>query len=156
MGQKWGFYKFPLDPAHDQPAIGDELCWRAVEMPTPLITAEDVEYFRAGSPKVALGFDLARPLKTQLEEAKRFLVILQRRLQQNGQLHQYTVAGRREQWTLCLRALDGEASGASSTELATGIFPNDPSPESRLKRILFEAYALMQGKYREILSLPSS
>ncbi len=117
MGQKWGFYKFPPDPADDR--RGDEpVTWRETASPVEVLDHSDTEHLIPGSPKVALGFDLSQPLKAQFDEARRQLVVMQRRLQKSSALDAYTVTGRRDHWALCLRLLDAEAAGAAPSDIS--------------------------------------
>jgi hypothetical protein len=66
MGAKWGFHKFPLDPARSTPPTPDELSWRP---PPPAAPLPEGDVYR-----LDLAFDLARPLPPQLEAAKLRLV----------------------------------------------------------------------------------
>lgn len=145
MGQKWGFYKFPPDPADDR--RGDEpVTWRETPDPVQVLDAGDTEHLVPGSPKVALGFDLARPIKPQFEDARRLLTVLQRRLRQEGALEAYTVAGRRQLWTTSLRLLDAETAGAEPAELASALAPN-----SDLEGLRTETRHWLEN-YRDILT----
>ncbi|MBU1224066.1 MAG: hypothetical protein KKA22_00910 [Gammaproteobacteria bacterium] len=126
MGAKWGFHKFPLDPARTAPAP-DELSWRPPPQPD---THADAPY------RLDLTFDLSLPLSPQLEAAKFRLVSRAAELRRQGLAAPKTVANQRARWTTMLRLLDGAAEpDADSTEL------------------LDEARALVAGGYREILRL---
>ncbi|MHB0974599.1 MAG: transcriptional regulator domain-containing protein [Thiobacillus sp.] len=126
MGAKWGFHKFPLDPARTAPAA-DELSWRPP--PQPATPADDVY-------RLDISFDLSLPLPPQLEAAKFRLVSRAAELRRQGFAAPKTVANQRARWTAMLRLLDGDAApDAGSTEL------------------LDEARVLVAGGYRDILRL---
>jgi hypothetical protein len=126
MGAKWGFHKFPLDPARSAPAP-DELSWR----PPPQTEAPvDAPY------RLDITFDLSLPLPPQLEAAKFRLVSRAAELRRQGLAAPRTVANQRARWTTMLRLLDGAAvADADAADL------------------LDEAQALVTGGYREILRL---
>ncbi len=103
MGAKWGFYKFPLDPACEAPAP-DELSWR----PPPADAAIDP------ATRVDIRFDLALPLPPQLEAAKFKLVSRTADLRRQGHAVPHSVANQRDHWAALLRQLDGiDASDAT-------------------------------------------
>ncbi|AAZ96970.1 hypothetical protein Tbd_1017 [Thiobacillus denitrificans ATCC 25259] len=123
MGAKWGFYKFPLDPACIAPAP-DELSWR----PPPQQEREIEAPYR-----LDVAFDLSLPLPPQLEAAKFRLVSRAADLRRQGYAAPKTVANQRAHWTTMLRLLDGAAAADAD---ATGL--------------LDEARTLAAGGYREI------
>lgn len=125
MGAKWGFYKFPLDPARVAPPP-DELSWR----PPPQSEREIEAPYR-----LDVAFDLALPLPPQLEAAKFRLVSRAAELRRQGLAAPKTVASQRARWSAMLRLLDGAAADEDATEL------------------LREARGLVAGGYREILRL---
>ncbi|MBI3430799.1 MAG: hypothetical protein HY018_01145 [Hydrogenophilales bacterium] len=126
MGAKWGFYKFPLDPAQSAPGP-DALSWRPPPQPDASVEAPY---------RVDIAFNLSLPLPPQLEAAKFRLVSRAAELRRQGLTAPKTVANQRTRWTAMLRRLDGdETADADSTEL------------------LDEARALVAGGYREILRL---
>ncbi|KAB2318677.1 hypothetical protein F8A86_09900 [Betaproteobacteria bacterium SCN1] len=96
MGAKWGFYKFPLDPACDAPAP-DALSWR----PPP--ADRDID----AATRVDIAFDLSLPLPPQLEAAKFKLVSRTADLRRQGHAVPRSVANQRAHWTALLRQLDG-------------------------------------------------
>lgn len=125
MGAKWGFHKFPFDPARTAPAP-DELSWR----PPPQSDSEvEAPYL------VDIAFDLSLPLPPQLEAAKFRLVSRTVELRRQGLAAPKSVANQRARWTAMLRLLDCDAA------------PDDAED------VLLEAQALITGGYREILRL---
>ena len=157
MGARWGFYKFPLDPAIDTPVIGEQLAWRPVEREARRVGPHDGAYLGGEEGKLALGFDLRLPLREQVELAKRYLQAEQRRQRQEEGLKAATAANLKGRWTLCLRVLDGEAEGHSLDELARTLFGDiDDAGERReaARACLAEAQALRDGGYRRIAVLP--
>ena len=156
MGEKWGFYKFPLDPASERPQAGLQLHWREVEQVMPVVEDAASPYLEPVDTRIALGFDLDMPLREQLERAKRLLQARQGRLRRSGAISMQTVAGRRGDWTLMLRILDGVASGADLIEIARvlGAGLQKPLQEADITALHERAQALMQGGYRRLLQIP--
>jgi len=158
MGSKWGYYKFPLDPAVDTPIIGEQLVWRAVTRPARELKAGDVDYLDPepghDRSKLALGFDLSLPLKEQLETARIFLAARQASLRQAGEISPRTVASCAPRWTLCLRALDARSADASGADAAKTLFPHDPAPLEAYYALSRQADALARGGFHSILSVP--
>lgn len=103
MGAKWGFYKFPLDPARTAPGP-DELAWRPPPPATP--RAEDDPL------RVDFAFDLALPLPPQLEAARIRLASRAAQLRRTGAVAPMTVANQSPRWRAMLRLLDAAAAGA--------------------------------------------
>lgn len=157
VGARWGLYKFPLDPAADDPVPGEQLVWRHTDAGAVRIGPDSRDYLDDDPRRVALGFDLSLPLREQIEHAKRYLQARQSGLRRQGRVQMRTVANLRQGWTRCLRALDGEAAGSSQAELAEGLFGHRPidARSDALARCLDEARRLRDGGYREILRLPS-
>ncbi|MDP1927023.1 MAG: DUF6499 domain-containing protein [Thiobacillus sp.] len=130
MGAKWGFYKFPLDPARSTPPEPDELAWR----PPPASNAPSDTTYR-----LDISFDLSLPLPPQLEAAKFRLVSRATELRRNGLTAPMTVANQRERWLRMLRLLDG------------GEILNEDDAA-----LLREAQAMANDGYRDILRLAES
>jgi len=130
MGAKWGFYKFPLDPARTTPPEPDELAWRP---PSLSDAPPDTAY------RLDISFDLSLPLPPQLEAAKFRLVSRAAELRRKGLAAPMTVANQRERWTHMLRLLDAEAAGVSVDEEDVAL--------------LCEAQVMVQGDYLGILRL---
>jgi hypothetical protein len=126
MGAKWGFHKFPLDPARIAPAP-DELSWRPPPHPDAPV---DAPY------RLDLTFDLSLPLPPQLEAAKFRLVSRAAELRRQGHAAPKAVANQRARWTMMLCLLDGDAA-----------------PDADTTDLLDEARTLVAGDYREILRL---
>jgi len=130
MGAKWGFYKFPLDPARTTPPEPDELAWRP---PSLSDAPPDTAY------RLDISFDLSLPLPPQLDAAKFRLVSRAAELRRKGLAAPMTVANQRERWTHMLRLLDAEAAGVSVDEEDAAL--------------LCEAQVMVQGDYLGILRL---
>ena len=147
MGAKWGFHKFPLNPAMVAPTP-EQLGWRPMHVGARTVTAEHRDYLGESPTRVALGFDLNLPLPPQLEAAKFHLVSLQTRLRKEGMPVPATVASRRADWMRYLRLLDAEASGTPREEIGTSL-------ECRnVAEALEAARDLRDRGYRRILLLP--
>jgi hypothetical protein len=131
MGAKWGFHKFPLDPALNIPPTPDQLSWHPPSASEPR-PADDV--YRLDIP-----FDLSLPLPPQLEAAKFRLVSRVAALRRSGHAVPMSVANQRARWTQMLRLLDTEAAGETSGE------------ENAV--LLCDAQAMVHGGYRDILRL---
>lgn len=130
MGAKWGFYKFPLDPARAAPAP-DELSWRP-RPPAEPRTADDPL-------RMDIAFDLALPLPPQLEAAKFRLVSRAAELRRKGLAAPLTVASQRAHWSTLLRALDAVAAGEPLSAEAAAL--------------LDEARAMTRRGYLDILRM---
>lgn len=152
MGEKWGFYKFPLDPATEQPRIGEQLSWRELEESAHVVKGAGSLYLEGHAGRIALGFDLELPLRSQFETAKRFLQMHQARLRREGVLTLQSVSSHSEKWTLMLRLLDGLRAGEDLGDIYTVI--GQGSAEGTAANLLAETEALVNGGYREILRLP--
>lgn len=131
MGAKWGFHKFPLDPARAAPPGPAELSWRPPPVPDP---GTIDEAYRLDIP-----FDVSLPLPPQLEAAKFRLVSRASELRRNGLTAPMTVANQRARWTKMIQLLDAEAAGEWIDE--------------RNRALLQEAHAMRNGGYLEILRL---
>jgi len=152
MGSKWGFYKFPLHPATEQPCIGEQLSWREVETSARVVQDPGSPYLDGQAGHIALGFDLDMPLRSQFETAKSFLQMRQARLRREGMLTLQTVSSNRERWTLMLRLLDAVQAGEHADDIATlSGQQRQGEPDATL---LAEAQVLCSGGYRDILRLP--
>ena len=125
MGAKWGFYKFPLDPACRTPPGPDALSWRP-----PPATPIDAAY------RLDISFDLALPLPPQLEAAKFRLAGRTAELRRQGLAAPRTVANQRAPWTRMLRLLDG-----------------DEAPNAENVALLSEARVIAEHGYLDILHL---
>lgn len=147
MGARWGFYKFPPDPADDDPVGAGRLVWREVETDIPLISADDLEWLGHDVARVALGFDLSLPLRDQLERAKRTLQAMQRQRQKSGRIEMASVRGQRESLRLMLQLLDAESGGADNMTLE--------SIDAAWYTLLEQAHGLREGGYRRLTVLPS-
>ena len=129
MGAKWGYYKFPLDPARTTPPGPDELSWRPPPAASPRVP-DDVY-------RLDIAFDLSLPLPAQLEAAKFRLVGRAAELRRQGLPAPMTVENQRARWTRMLQLLDDTASG-------------EPTAQSDAP-LLRDAQAMTQGGYLDIL-----
>ncbi len=130
MSAKWGFYKFPLDPARAAPAL-DELSWRPPPPAEPRATDDPL--------RMDLAFDLALPLPPQLEAARFRLVSRAAELRRKGLAAPLTVASQRAHWSTLLRALDAVAAGEPLSAEAAAL--------------LDEARAMTRRGYLDILRM---
>jgi len=152
LGARWGFHKFPPDPADDDPVGGGRLTWRERPADQALeLGPGDGAWLGADRGRVALGFDLRLPLRDQIEQAKRHLQMAQRQRVRDGSVVPASVAGLRDCWTRCLRLLDAESPD-----------PAAPAPLEELAGewsaawLLAEAHRLRDGGYLDILRLPEA
>ena len=142
MGAKWGFRKFPPDPAVSAP---EDLTWRDVP-----IDVEVFDFDQVGAPKpetLALCFDLSLPLPAQLEAAKRHLISHRQARTKAGALPPRNLREGASRWRLDLRMLDALASGAMLCDFANVL--GLAAPEQDLETAL----ALRNGGYRRLLQL---
>jgi hypothetical protein len=143
MGAKWGFRKFPIDPAIDFP---EELSWR--EQPIGVETVSAAGIAALPPERIALAFDLSLPLDAQLEAARRELALRRHSLAKSGRLPPLSARQGAPIWGKWLRLLDGLEAGASLSEIGRGLDLADPTTEAR------EALAMRESGYRRILMLP--
>jgi hypothetical protein len=145
FGARWGFYKFPPDPADDDPVGDGRLVWRELEESIPLLMQGDAEWLGEDPARVALGFDLGLPLRHQLERAKRTLQVLQRQRQRSGEVQALSLRTQRAALTTMLRLLDGEAAGAGEEDMQA--FCSD------WRDLLAQAHRLRDDGYRRLAGL---
>lgn len=152
LGAKWGFHKFPNDPAIAAPDLDEPPAWRTESMELPLIGPQDTDYLGADAARVALGFDLGLPLGEQIERAKLKLGALKAARRRAGTLLPRSIAALRARWTVYLRLLDADAAGIAAREaLAVLSAEGLPVPESGLA----EPSRLCADAYRWIVGLPA-
>lgn len=131
MGAKWGFYKFPLDPARTTPPDPAELSWRPPPAPAPR-AAEDCY-------RLDIAFDLSLPLPPQLEAARFRLIGRAAELRRSGRAAPVTAASQHPRWSQMLELLDAEAAGSAL--------------DARDSVLFDEARAMVNGGYLGILRL---
>jgi len=156
MGAKWGFYKFPLDPATQQPVIGEQLTWREVNESAQLVEDADSPYLDGQAGHVVLGFELDLPLRRQLELAKRFLQARQARLRREGKITMRLVSSQKDRWCVMLRLLDGLQAGEDLQAVYPVVrgWPDGLDSDNSAATVLNEAEKLVNGGYREMLRIP--
>ena len=151
LGARWGFHKFPPDPADDDPVGAGRLTWRERPLrPIHVVADGEREWLGADPARVGIGFDLRLPLREQLEQAKRSLQMMQRRRRRDGGVVPLSVATCRERWTRCLRLLDAESGGSADPALLAAL-----AGDSDLDALRAEASGLRNRGYLEILDLPN-
>jgi hypothetical protein len=145
LGARWGFHKFPPDPADDDPVGEGRLNWRkGEEVPLPVVEGRSPHL--AEQPEMlALLFDLSLPLKPQLEQARRQLQMAAARRRRQGRLVPKRVATLRPRWKQLLRLLDAEAAG--ELDEARQVLDVEG-------KLLEEARALVAGGYLELVRIP--
>jgi hypothetical protein len=155
MGEKWGFYKFPLDPDTRQPRIGAQLAWRAVGATVEPVAPGDTRYLGEDPRHVALGFDLALPLRWQLEEARHFLQVARAGLRRDKTVRMLTVSGCRHDWRIMLRLLDAMTQGVEPREAFAQLEAQCETPdEGGFDDLLQRARKLAAGRHRDVLLIP--
>lgn len=142
MGAKWGFRKFPIDPAV---AFPENLAWR--EQPVTVETADVDALAGLTAQQVALGFDLALPLDIQIEAARRKLALLRHGLAKSGQLPPLTVRQGAALWAGWLRLLDATEAGVPLADIGRALGMADPPGA------LAQARVMSRQGYRRILQL---
>jgi hypothetical protein len=146
MGARWGFYKFPPSPQDDDPVGAQRLQWRPVEESTPIIGPSDKGWLGDDANRVALGFDLALPLRDQIERAKRTLQLMQRERQKSGQVRALSLRRLCASLCLMLQLLDAEEADADTSAIES-VGPDWAS-------LLEQAHGLRDGGYRRLAVLP--
>lgn len=142
LGAKWGFRKFPPDPAITLP---QDLTWREFPIEVESIDCEQRVVFPAEI--VALRFDLSLPLPAQLEAAKRRLIGLRQLRTKACVLPPRTLSEGAKFWRRCLRVLDALKSGALAGDIAGTLALQAPDQD------IDAALALQNGGYRRLLQL---
>ncbi len=142
MGAKWGFRKFPVDPAVDFP---EALAWRDQPIEVEPVCAAQVDLFPAE--RVALGFDLSLPLDAQLEAARRKLALLRHGMAKSGALPPLSLRQGAPVWRVWLRMLDGLDAGAGLPEIGLALELADPAGALAAARVT------CRKGYRRILML---
>ncbi len=144
LGARWGFYKFPVDPAEDDPIGQGLLAWRPLAQDPEILGVADAAWLGGDPARVALGFDLSLSLREQIEGARRLLIVLQRQRTRQGAVRVLTPAARAEDWTRFLRLLDAEAAGVEPARIGARLGGPGIAVDRR------EAHALVEGGYRRI------
>ena len=147
LGAQWGFYKFPPDPADDDPVGGGRLVWR--DPPLETLWLEAGQDWPQGKAMAAISFDLGLPLAPQLEQAKRRLQIEQRRRIGEGVIAPPRIEDHAHRLCRLLRLLDGEAAGADELQMAKVMEIDATACRAQLG----EARGLRDGGYRRLLLL---
>ena len=157
MGEKWGFYKFPLDPATQRPLIGEQLSWREVDELVHLVEDADSPFLDGQAVHVTLGFELDLPLRRQLEVARRFLQLRQARLRREGKITLRLVSNQKDRWCVMLRLLDGMQEGVALEVVYAVLNEQGAIVESDGSAVILrnEAEELVNGGYRKLLRLPA-
>ncbi len=146
LGARWGFYKFPPDPADDDPVGNNRLNWREQQECAVHVDADDSSWLGERDDRVAFGFDLGLPLREQIERTKRQLQILQRHRLRSGRLTLRSIRGISAHLAEALRLLDALAAGASRQQC------NERVPGGGCT--LDQAEHLRDGGYLELVLLP--
>lgn len=144
MGAKWGFRKFPIDPAINLP---DELAWREFPISVEIIQPDVFTEHLQMPEKLALNFDLSLPLPTQLEAAKRQLIAARQLRAKEGSLPPRGLREGASIWRLWLRLLDALETGETLNSIAEALALGEPD------RVAAAAIAMRSGGYRRILML---
>jgi hypothetical protein len=150
MGQKWGFYKFPIDPTVERPELGIELLWRDVSFPPMIIEAADTDWLGTNPARLAYGFDLSQPLVPQFAEAQRFLRLLQRQRCKQGSVTLETPQQRQHEWRHYLRYLDAETASIPAEQIIQVLQLKEPAMFRQ------QAHEMIHSGYRRILHLSNT
>ena len=146
LGARWGFYKFPPDPRIED-AVGEGLLtWREVPRETVVLNTGKFDWLEGAPSRVAIGIDLAWPLREQIEQAKRTLQRLQRQRRLAGELEMVSARRLAGPFVSMVRLLDAVAADARPDQL--GRIEADWQP------LLDEAMALRDDGYRGLAALP--
>lgn len=152
MGEKWGFYKFPLDPATNNPVSEVQLTWRQPVLVPVCVAATDMDYLGQRSDCVALGFQLNNQLKEQIETAKRYLQAQQSKRRRQGQIAIQKRSELAKEWCLMLRYLDGINGQHKLADLKKSLL-EDANTEPDWDRVVAEAQQLVSGGHRSLLQV---
>lgn len=142
LGARWGFHKFPPNPADDDPVGEGRLSWRP-QQDDPLPTLGEVGADLQPE-QMALVFDLSLPLRTQLDQARHQLQLESSRRRREGVLTPKRVATLKNHWIELLRILDAESLG--QVDVARERFGDEAIQEAR---------RLMNKGYLDLLKIPA-
>ncbi|TNF96044.1 MAG: hypothetical protein EP297_10865 [Gammaproteobacteria bacterium] len=137
MGAKWGFYKFPVAPDVALAKVPDQLLWREIDV-KPLLV-ENPEDIQQDESIVTLSFNLAWPLKPQLESGQRQLRGMKAKFQRTAQ--SYTP----ENLKRFIRLLDAKKENADIEEIITELYGGD---DEMYHDDIVLVTALLSGDYR--------
>ena len=143
LGAKWGFRKFPIDPAILLP---DSLSWR--EFPIRVAAIENGGFVPSPD-RLALIFDLALPLPAQLEAAKNRLIAASNRLARSGNQAPRNQREGAPIWLTQLRILDALAASEALPTIAQALNLH----ATGLEVLVEAAIAMRDGGYRRLLML---
>ncbi len=142
MGAKWGFRKFPLDPAI---ALPEDLAWREFPLEVDILSAGAT--WRPQAQQLALIFDLSLPLPAQLEAAKHQLIGQRMACGRDGKLPPRSLREGAPHWRRSLRWLDALVAGKAPDTIAQTLASATPAQNAAM------AIALRDGGYRRLLQL---
>lgn len=142
MGAKWGFRKFPIDPAITFP---EDLAWREFPLEVGVLAAG--VSWQPQAEQLALTFDLSLPLPAQLEVAKRHLIAQRMARSRVGTLPARSLREGAPLWRRSLRCLDALAAGVTAEQIAQVL------PSSAPQQDAARAIELRDGGYRRLLQL---
>jgi len=145
LGAKWGFRKFPIDPAILLP---DALSWR--EFPIQIEAIEE-GCITPSPDTLALNFNLALPLSAQLEVAKHRLIAASNRRARAGELPPRNLREGGNIWMAQLRILDALAAGETMPKIAQAL--NLSAVQVEAEKASQAAIAMRDGGYRRLLML---
>lgn len=142
MGAKWGFRKFPIDPAIELP---EDLAWRTFPLEVGTLPAGAT--WQPQTQQLALIFDLSLSLPAQLETAKHHLISQRMACGREGTLPPKNLREGAPHWRLSLRWLDALATGNVPDAIAQTLASDTPAEDA------IAALALRDGGYRRLLQL---
>ena len=149
LGARWGFYKFPPDPADEDPVGGGRLNWRDFTL-EPILVCNQEAHDDGEPGAVMLRFDLSLPLREQLASAKRLLQIEQRNRIQAGIIKAPRIVAHHEQLCRLLRLLDALHAGAVPGQIQAILYAESTETLSKDQR---DAILLRDQQYRRLLLL---
>ncbi|HEX4956516.1 MAG TPA: DUF6499 domain-containing protein [Thermoanaerobaculia bacterium] len=107
---------------------------------------------------LALWFDLAQPIESQVKTADALLRRFQAELQQAGMLEQVPKADARVhvgKWSDFLRVLDADVEGVSPAKVGEVLFASATDPRDQARKVRAAARRLVNGGYRRLLLKPN-
>jgi len=143
MGAKWGFRKFPIDPAITLP---EDLAWREHPLEVGVLAAGAT--WQPQAEQLALTFDLSLPLPAQLEVAKRHLIAHRLARSRVCALPARSLREGAPRWRRSLRWLDALATGGTQNDAISQILASATPAQD-----VATAIGLRDGGYRRLLQL---
>lgn len=155
MADKWGLSSFYNPTSEYSPLLS--FADRPAARWLPKHVLERGAFHLEASDQVMV-FDLELPLDGQLEQAKTFLLAMQKRLQKDEKIGQFSAARQRpDLYPAYLRVLDADAENVEAADIAKELLPHlantypEYSASKTVRNYLKAAKMIRDGGYRALI-----